>query len=209
VAADKEHMNSTRRYDITLTDFTIAFVPFAILLGAALLAAEATFDFGFNRTVYTIWATTALITPALCAFALPGDSSRRHSLWLLFWTFSFLVYLVHIGYAVFTVYHGSGREIIAGQGIPGVIVNILFTIWWAMDLILAWFSSSDARWLRIERAAVHVFIGITLFTSTIILKHGFITLLGSVMTASVLICLLVRFDAMRRACVEKEKALAP
>jgi hypothetical protein len=104
-------------------------VPFGLLLGAALIAAEATFDFGFSRTVYTIWATTALITSALCAFALPGDWSRKHNIWLLFWTFSFLV----------------------------------------------------------------------------ILKRGFITVLGVVMTASVLVCLIVRFDAMWRGCVEKRK----
>jgi hypothetical protein len=200
-------MNDTasKRYGITLADFTIAFVPFGILLGAALLAAEATFDFGFNRTVYTIWATTALVTPALCAFALPGDSSRRQNIWLLFWTFSFLVYVVHVGYAIFTVYHGSAREIIAGQGVSGVIVNVVFTIWWAGDLVLAWFSSSEARWIGIERTAVHVFVGVTLFVSTIILKHGFITVLGVAMTVSVLCCLFVRFDTMWRACVEKRK----
>ncbi len=54
------------KYRIMLVDFTMAFVPFCLLLGAALLGAELTLDLGFYRTVYTIWATTVLVTPALC-----------------------------------------------------------------------------------------------------------------------------------------------
>jgi hypothetical protein len=192
-------------YAITFADFSIAFVPFAVLLGAALLAAETTLDLGFYRTVYTIWATTALVTPALCAFALPADSNRRRNIWLLFWTFSFLVYLVHMGYAVFSVYHGRAREFLDGQGVFPSIINVLFTVWWAIDLSLVWIFASDARWVRIERAAAHVFIGLTFFASTVILKRGFINVLGILMTASVLVCLMVRFDAKQSAFPEKQK----
>jgi len=185
-------------YNITLADFTIAFVPFGLLLGAALLAAEATMDLGFYRTVYTIWATTALVTPALCAFALPGESDRKRNTWLLFWTFSFIAYIVHASYAVFSVYQGSAREFLVGQGTFPAIINVIFTLWWALDVYLAWFHTSDARWVRIERVAGHWFIGLTFFMSTVFLKHGFINVLGILMTLSVLICLMVRFDAKRR-----------
>ncbi len=192
-------------YDITLTDFAIAFVPFGILLGGALLAAEATLDLGFNRTVYTIWVTTALVTPSLSAFALPSASTRKRNTWLLFWTFSFLVYLIHVGYAVFSVYHASPREFLTGQGLFPAIINVIFTIWWAFDLSLAWFYPSAATWVRIERAAAHVFIGLTFFVSTVILKHGFINVLGVLMTVSVLVCLMVRFDAKRRVLIPAEE----
>jgi hypothetical protein len=190
-------------YNITLADFTIAFVPFGFLLGAALLAAENTMDLGFYRTVYTIWATTALVTPALCAFALPGESARQTNIWLLFWTFSFVTYLVHMGYALLSVYHGSVQEFLNGQGVFPAIINIIFTLWWALDLCLAWFFLSDARWVRIERVATHIFIGLTFFTSTVILKHGFINVLGILMTAAVLVCLMVQFDARRVTFAER------
>lgn len=186
-------------YRITLADFTIPFVSFGVLLGVALMAAETKMDLGMYRTVYTIWVTAALVIPALCAFALPGNSDRIRSTWLLFWTFSFSAYLVHFGYAFFSVYHGSVQQFLAGQGLFAAINNVIFTLWWALDVALAWFYHSDTRWLRIERVAGHIYIGLTFMISTVFLKHGFINVIGIVLTASVIICLMMRFDARRSA----------
>ena len=186
-------------YRITLSDFTIAFVIFGVLLGAALMAAETQMDLGMARTVYTIWVTAALVIPALCAFALPGNSERIRNTWLLFWTFSFFAYLVHMAYAIFSVYHGSRKEFLAGQGIAPAIINVIFTVWWTLDVVLAWFYHKDARWVRIERVAGHIFIGLTFAASTIFLKHGFVNVIGIVLAASVIICLMIRFDARRSA----------
>lgn len=190
---------SVDSYRIGLTEFTLAFVPFGLLLGAALLAAETTMDLGFYRTVYTIWATAALVTPALCAFALPGESAVRRAVWLLFWSFAFIAYLVHLGYAVFSVYHGSVREFLAGQGVFASVNNVIFTLWWGVDLFLAWFHRSAAPWVQKQRIAAHVYIGGTFFASTVILKHGFVNVIGIAMTAAILLCLAIRFDAWRRS----------
>ena len=185
-------------YKITLPDFTLSFVPFALLLSAALLAAETTMDLGFYRTVYTIWATTALVTPALCAFMLPGDSQSKQSIWILFWTFAFIAYLVHVYYAIFYVYHGSLHEILAGQGRFAALNNLIFTGWWAFDLGLAWFYSGNARWVWNQRVAAHVYIGLTFFVSTVILKRGFINVIGITMTVAIFICLAYRSDYAKR-----------
>ncbi len=193
-------------YRITLADFTIPFVLFGVLLGVALMAAETQMDLGMSRTIYTIWVTAALVTPALCAFALPGNSDRIRNAWLLFWTFSFFAYLVHAGYAFFSVYQGSTQEFLAGQGTPAAIVNVVFTLWWALDVLLAWFYRSDSRWLRIERVGGHIFIGLTFIVSTVFLKHGFINVIGIVLTASVVICLMMRFDARRQALRSRSAA---
>lgn len=193
-------------YRITLADFTIAFVSFGVLLGVALMAAETQMDMGMARTVYTIWVTAALVIPALCAFALPGDSERIRNTWLLFWTFSFFAYLVHAAYAIFSVYHGSMKEFLAGQGTVPAIINVVFTVWWALDVVLAWFYHKDARWVRIERVAGHIFIGLTFIASTIFLKHGFINVIGIVLAASVIICLMMRFDARRSTKAQQSAA---
>ena len=192
---------NSETYVITLDDFSIAFVSFAALLGAALLAAESTMDLGFYRTVYTIWVTTVLVTPAICAFALPGTSPRKEVTWLLFWSFAFIAYVVHLLYAVLSVYHGSFHEFLAGQGVFAAVNNVIFTAWWALDVFLAWFHHRPARWVNIERVAGHIYIGLTFFASTVILKHGFINVLGTLFTVSTLICLMIRFDARRRALV--------
>ena len=197
----------TTPYRITLTDFTIAFVSFGVLLGVALMAAETKLDVGMYRTIYTIWVTAALVTPALCAFFLTGDSDRIRNTWLLFWTFSFFAYLVHASYAIFSVYHGSMKEFLAGQGVIPAIINVVFTVWWALDVVLAWLYHKDVRWVRIERVAGHIFIGLTFVASTVFLKHGFVNVIGIVLTASVIICLMIRFDA-RRSVKERASAAA-
>ena len=186
-------------YRFGLLEFTLSFVPFALLLGAALLAAETTMDLGFYRTVYTIWATAALVTPALVLFALPGESVMKRSLWLLFWSFAFVIYLVHGGYAVFSVYHGSFREVLAGQGMFPLANNVLFTLWWALDLALAWLGLSSLAWVQKERIGAHIYIGGVFVVSTVILKHGFINVIGIILTLSSLLALAIRFDAMRRS----------
>jgi len=192
-------VGDTTGYRIDPGDFTIPFASFAVLLGVALMAAETQNDQGIARTVYTIWVTAALVTPALCAFVLPGNSERIRNTWLLFWTFAFLVYLVHLGYAIFSVYHGSMQEFLGGQGKFAAVNNLIFTVWWLLDVLLAWFYHRDARWLGIERVGGHIYIALTFIASTVFLKHGFINVIGIVLTASVIICLMVRFDAWRRA----------
>jgi hypothetical protein len=186
------------RYPITLLEFTLSFVPFALLLSAALFAAETTTDLGFYRTVYTIWATVVLVIPALCAFILPGNSTTLRSIWILFWSFAYVVYIVHLLYAFFSVYHGSTQEFLDGQGIFPAINNVVFTLWWSLDLLLAWFYDSEAGWIRKQRIGAHIYIGGVFIVATNVLKHGFINALGAILTTAVIVCLLIRFDAARR-----------
>jgi len=186
-------------YRITLPEFTLSFVLFALLLSAALLAPESTMDLGFYRTVYTIWATTALVTPALCTLMLPGDSQSKHSIWILSWTFAFIAYSVHVYYAIFYVYHGSLHEILAGQGRFAALNNLIFTAWWLFDILLAWFYYGNARWVWNQRVAAHVYIGLTFFVSTVILKRGFINVIGIIMVLAILVCLAYRSDYAKRS----------
>ena len=186
------------RYRFTLTQFAIAFISFGVLLCAALLYAEVTPDVGFWRTVYTIWVTAALVTPALCAFALP-QTERTRAVWLLWWTFSFIAYIVHMLYAVFYVYEGSFQKFLAGQGIFPAVNNAIFTAWWALDVALAWFYKLEARWVHLQRVWGHWYIGLTFVASTVFLKHGFINVIGVILTVSTAICIMIRIDARRRA----------
>ena len=189
--------SSASEYRITLPQFTFSFVPFALLLGGALLAAETTQQLDFYRTVYTIWATAVLVTPALCAFTLPGDSTTKRNVWLLFWTFAFIVYIVHLLYAVLAVYHASFREFMDGQGWFPALNNVVFTAWWAFDLALAWLRVPETGWVWKQRLAAHIYIGGTFVLATVVLKHGFINVIGIAMTLSLLVCLLIHYDYAR------------
>ena len=183
---------------ITLLEFTVSFVPFALLVSAALFAAETSLDPSLYRTIYTIWVTAILVTPALCAFILLNGSPVTFNVWLLFWTFSFAAYLVHLAYAVFGAYHGSFSEIVAGQGIFPLVNNVVFTVWWTLDVALAWFHAAPTPWIRKQRIAAHVYIGGTFIISTVVLKHGFINVLGVALTAAVVISFLIRFSHASR-----------
>lgn len=183
---------------ITLTQFTLTFVPFALLLTAALMAAELPQILDNHRSVYTIqsqvyyraiftiWLAMAFMIPALFLFFMPGESDAKNNYWLLCWTFAFLAYLVHFYYTVGVVFHASLAEVYAKQGALIATSNLLDTSWWAFDLILAWFVRSNAKWIKIQRIGAHIYIPLTFFVSAVVIKHGFVRALGIVMTIAIL-----------------------
>jgi hypothetical protein len=192
------------RRRITLTQFTNTFVPFALLLAAALMAPELPYILDhhraayniealtYYRAVYTIWLTIAFMIPALALYFWPGDSDRKTNYWLLCWTFGFLAYLVHFYYTVGQVFHWSLREVYAAQGPLIATSNLLDTAWWGFDLLLAWFVSSRAKWVRVQRTLAHIYIPATFFVSAVVIKHGVVRWLGLLMTAALVAGILVR-----------------
>jgi len=184
---------STRQ--ITLGQVTATFVPFGLLLVAALIGAEIALDLPFQRMIYSIWATMALMIPALCLYILPSRTQTSKNLWLLFWTFAYLAYLVHFYYAVMVHYHASVTEVFAQQGVKIAGSNFLVTFWWALDVVLAWTVQSDVKWITIERLLANIYIPFTFFVASVVLFKGFVNVLGYTMTAGIILCLLVRIHA--------------
>ncbi|HKY27219.1 MAG TPA: hypothetical protein VJM12_04655 [Pyrinomonadaceae bacterium] len=192
------------RRHITLSQFTATFVPFALLLAAALMVPELPQIIEHHRAVYTIealvyyriihtiWLTMAFLIVAEVLYFWPGDSEQKRNFWLLCWTFGFLAYVVHFYYTVGVVFHGSLREVYAKQGVMIATSNLLVTAWWGFDLILAWFVRSRAKWIRIQRTLAHLYIPITFFISAVVIKRGFVRGLGIVMTVAILISILAR-----------------
>ncbi len=176
---------------IHLTEFTITFIIFGISIVVALMAAELTPSLIYHRTIYSVWVTTALLIPALCLYILPGDSEKKTNYWLLFWNFSFLAYSVHFYYAVFVTYGGIIQAFKA-QKLWIAVSNYVLTAWWSLDVVLAWFTTSEAKWIKLQRLAANIYIYISFVVATIVLKTGFIRGLGIVMTIAVLVCLGLR-----------------
>jgi hypothetical protein len=181
--------------NITLGQFTATFVPFGLMLVLALMGAENTLDLPFHRLIYSIWATMALLIPALCLYILPARTQVRMNYWLLLWTFAYLAYLVHFYYAVMVHYHASIPEVFREQGIRIAGSNFLVTFWWGLDVLLAWFVRADVKWIRIERLLVNIFIPFTFFVASVVIFKGFVNVLGYAMTVSIVICLIARIKA--------------
>jgi len=189
---------------LTLSEFTCTFVPFALLLAAAMMAPETPQILDNHRAVYTIealvyyrviysiWLTMAFLIVAEVLFFLPGDSDRKTNYWLLCWTFGFLAFMVHFYYTIGVVFHGSLREVYAKQGVIIATSNLIDAAWWAFDLLLAWFVSSKAKWIRVQRILAHLYIPATFFVSAVVIKHGFVRGLGIVMTLAIVISITLR-----------------
>lgn len=202
-------LNSRRH--ITLTQFTATFVPFALLLSAALMVPEAPQILEHNRayyniellvyyrTIFSIWLTMAFLIPAEVLFFWPGDSPQRRNYWLLCWTFGFLAFAVHFYYTIGIIFHGSLREVYAKQGVVIATSNLLDFAWWGFDLVLAWFVKKEAKWIHVQRVLAHLYIPLTFFVSAVVIKRGFVRGLGIVMTVAIVGTLLLRFLRRRHA----------
>jgi hypothetical protein len=176
---------NTRNF--TLGQVTATFVPFGLLLVAALMAAETALDVQGQRMIYSVWASMALLVPALCLFWWPTQSPVAKNVWLLCWTFAYLLYLVHFYYAVMVHYHASIPEVFREQGARIATSNFIDTIWWGLDVVLAWVVASDPKWVRVERYALNVFLPLTFFVASVVIFKGFVNVLGYAMTLGLII----------------------
>src|SRR5262249_37215365 len=198
----------------------VSLVPFGLLLAAALLLPEVLVPGGtpqfhwledavglnepqlrsvpagtsllaLNRAVLTIWLSTVLLIPAICLYVLPARSAAQANYARLFWTFSYLAYMVHFYYAAFVIF-GGVEGTFEQMRHPIAAMNFLLTAWWTLDVLIAWLAPRDRNWVRLERAAAHVFIFLVYVITDLFLRPTFVRYLGIVLVVSVLLCLLVR-----------------
>ncbi len=160
----------------------------------------------YYRVIFTIWVATLLVTVALCFYALrrPGGPSNY---WVQFWTFSYAAYLLHFYWAAGVLFGWNFAEILGSplgvnQDLEKVVCNpvpdLILTVWWGLDVILAWFGPPNFRgpdakrdlpgWLLIERGALSLFTLTAFFGATVLApKAGWVAhLLGAVLAVSVL-----------------------
>src|SRR5204862_2753469 len=124
---------------IGITELTNIFVPFALLLAAALVVPEARQDVLHARIIFTIWVSLGFLIPSVVLFFLPGQGPKKSAYWLLCWTAGFIAYIVHFYYTVGDFFHGSLAALYSAH--PPVIAagNLLASLWSVLDLLLAWF----------------------------------------------------------------------
>ena len=183
--------------EVTLGQFTAAFVSWGLLAVFALLWPEVTQSLDLNRTKATIWATTILLIPALMLFPFRSASTRTANLAHLYWTFAYLMFLLHAYWAIFVIFHGI-KDTFVQMGIPIAGVNFLLLLWWGLDVVLLWtVQSSSPRAERFQRAT-RVFTFLVFALTLIVLRGGAVRTLGFVFVGAVVIALAVRFWARDR-----------
>jgi hypothetical protein len=197
---------------ISRTGFWAVFALFLALMGLAHGGAElmvppdsrgeaAIETIVHYRVIFTIWATVVLLTPALCFFIFSG-SGAANTYWRLFWTFSFLAFLAHFYWTVVGTFHGDIYAIFhskAGEAPPDKVVeqpgpDFALSVWWGLDVLLAWFASQERKWIWLQRIAVHLLAFVMFVGATIVAEKAGVVVrgLGIVMTIAVLGSLVLR-----------------
>jgi hypothetical protein len=161
-----------------------------------------------HRTFFTAWAALILLTPALCTFFFRRSSARAARYWLAFWTVSLLAFLVHFYWAVFVMFGNDwGRILQAKARVSAPVPDTIVTLWWGLDVLLAWLVRSENLWIRIQRVLVHLALFVLFFLGSA--KEGELLLskaLGIAMAVAVLISFLIW---IRRWLKKPERGVAP
>jgi hypothetical protein len=191
-------MKASPPADITLPQFTAAFVAFGLLAVLALLWPELTQALDLNRTKATIWATTLLLIPALVLYPFHTLSARIANLAHLFWTFAYLMFLLHAYWAVFVIFDGVA-DTFRQMGPLIASVNFLLLIWWGLDVLLLWTARSQTPRAARFQWATRVFTFLVFAITLIALRGGSVRALGIVFAALVVVALAVRLWARDRS----------
>ncbi|MBD1999278.1 hypothetical protein H6G00_22140 [Leptolyngbya sp. FACHB-541] len=182
---------------ITLSALVYTFVPFSILTAIGIFLAETRQDIVLERAIYSIWETYILATPALCLYILGLQQSKRYTYWLLFWTFAGLAYAIHVYWTFFQIFDGQIEKMFTKQGLAIAGTNVAITLWWMIDLALAWFVNSNQGWIRAQRTGIHTLFFLAAVFVGIFRKEGVITWLSIAMAVAVVTCIIIRIRSRK------------
>jgi hypothetical protein len=176
---------------VTLGQFTAAFVPFGLLLSVALLWPETTQALDLYRTKATILAASALLIPAFALYPFAGMSPRVANLAHLFWSFAYLTFLVHAGWAVFIVFHGV-TDTFKQMGTLIAGMNFLLLIWWGIEVVLLWTVRNPSHGFAVFQWATRVFVFLVFAVTLLFLRATPpARLLGIVLVVATLAALII------------------
>jgi Animal haem peroxidase len=115
--------------------------------------------------ILTIWATVALLTPALC-FLILFKPGAIETYWRSFWTFAYIALLFHLYWAIAGVCKSNFEAIFNhGHFRDGTIQRCLvehpkldfgLAFVWGFDLILVWLVRQERPWIRRFTGLVHI-----------------------------------------------------
>ncbi|MER9171202.1 hypothetical protein NKI12_28515 [Mesorhizobium australicum] len=192
-------MRATPPADITLPQFTAAFVTFGVFAVFALLWPETTTDdLSLGRTHATIWTASIMLIPVFVLFPFRALSARVANLAHLFWTFAYLLFLVHAYWAVFLVFDGI-MDTFKEMGTLIASVNFFLVLWWGLDVVLVWTVRSASPAAARFQIATRVFTFLVFAITLIVLRGGSVRMLGIVFAATAILALAVRLWVRERA----------
>ena len=143
----------------------------------ALLLPERTEDPTHYRIIYTIWATTLLMIPAIGCLWFSNLIQKVRIYWMLLWTATFLVYLTHFYFAV-VVHFGGVSETFTGQGFGIALGNFILTSLWAIDVVLMWSATRHDYRIWNRHLAIQMTIALAFVFFAAIRNDGIVRWIG-------------------------------
>jgi len=185
-------MRATPPNDITLPQFSAAFIPFGLLAIAALLYPEmlqnVALDLG--RTKATILVTSVMLIPALVLYPFREVSQRVANSAHLYWSFAYLLFLLHAYWAVFVIFSGVANTF-KQMGTVIASVNFLLLFWWGFEAILLWTARSTSPAAARFQIATRVFTFLVFAITLVFLRGGSVRTLGIIFIAAAVLAQIV------------------
>jgi hypothetical protein len=150
-------------------------------------------DLALSRAILSIWLASLLLIPAICLYVLPGGSAAQRRYARLFWTFSYLAYMVHFWFAAFVIFGGVAGTF-EHMRRPIAATNFFLTGWWTLDVLVAWLAPPERTWVRVERAAAHAFVFLVFVVTELFLRPTAVRYVAIALLTSVAICLAIRLS---------------
>jgi hypothetical protein len=205
------NINSIRK-NLSIVEIAVSIIVLVLLNISVIMLANYRDNTIFYKLLYTARLTLFLFNIALCLFILPGSSETRMKFWLLFWTGSFISFLIHIYFSYFIFFGGSIAKFYDSQGVFVATLNLLITFWWLLDIILSWTSNSNSKWIMVQKTGIHILLFATFFSSTVIFhavdnKEIFVVVMGALLGISALVCLYIRIRFYTKKTVLSNKQI--
>lgn len=163
-------------------------------------------DFDYFMTINTVGVSIVLLIPAISLFILRRDAIPS-PLWLMFWTAAYVAFLLHLWFGVFGIFaeaaeadpsHPGNLTFVFHDAVrPPRVTNpypdTVTTIWWTIDVVLAWLGLRRPQWVQIERGLLHVVVFVSAAISSIVLSsNGYVRFFGVVLVLAALLSVTYR-----------------
>ena len=101
------------------------------------------------QAAYTAWSALLLLVPVyLFVFS-------RGTVWLAFWTVSFVAYAIHIAVSAFGFFGGDFEWMTNSTRVSAFWPGMALLVWWPIDLALA-FAQREGMAIRVQRVLLHI-----------------------------------------------------
>ena len=132
--------------------------------------------------------------PAACLYILRGNSDARRRLALIFWTFSYVAYLIHFYYTAIVIFGGVAGTF-ANMRWMIATTNFLLTGWWTLDVLIAWSKAIRIRsGSAVSAYLAQAFIILVFVVTELFLRPTIVKYLGAALAAAVIVSLIVRLS---------------